>query len=57
MRSSHDKASQATKVLERGAWAGPGSYIKLPQPTPWRLRSKHLVTMVNESIKKKMAYL
>ena len=33
---------QASKVLERVAWAGSGGYTKVSQPTPWLLsRSKH----------------
>ncbi len=44
MRSYHEIAGQALKVPERGAWAGPGGYTKVSQPTPWCLRSRHKVT-------------
>ncbi len=50
MRSSHEIAGQPPKVLEYGASADTGSYIK-SQPTPWWLKSKHVVNMANQSIK------
>ena len=34
MRSSHEIAGQASKVLEREAWAGPGGYTNGFQPNP-----------------------
>ncbi len=37
-------------MLERGAWAGPGGSTKVSHPTPWRLRSRHWVTMAKQSI-------
>ena len=51
LKSSYEIAVQSSKkVLERGAWAGPGGYTKVSHPTPWRLRSRHYVTMANQSI-------
>ncbi len=49
MRSSHEIAGQASKVLERGAWAGTSGYTKVSQPATWQLKSRNLVTMANQS--------
>ncbi len=50
IRNSHEIAGQVLKVLYSGAWAGYDGYTKVSQPTPWRLRSKHIITMANQSI-------
>ncbi len=34
MKSSHEIMGQSSKVLDRGALAGPGGQTKVPQPTP-----------------------
>ncbi len=51
MRSSHDIVGQASKELERRAWANPGGYTKVSHPTPMMTWNQILSKMIIKSIK------